>query len=270
MDRSSRVALFAGCLMAAASLARAQESVPPLSARSVAFAAAPIIDLSREQDSELRQWLAAMTKFRRAHPGPPNTLAHGMNGSIVARKVPPAAPPWLFEYCADGHSALRRSSGPLGEGCRLIAASPEAVAAQVSLTQVQKQRAAHERVQHSSFFSRLHLDGLWTTPATGVRSYGLLGSHISLVDLGRLQSFGPPGLLLLLVPDGTGSRSVRVGYTWGFSVRLADMKLLAPTKNVTLFVTVSKCWIAGGDRPGNGRGAMDLVGFSIAPRKSRH
>lgn len=269
MDRSSRVALIAGCLMAAASLARAQEPVPPLSARAVVLPAAPILDLSREQDAELRQWIAAMAKWRRAHPAPPNTLAHGMSGTIVARKVAPAAPDWLFAYCSYGHGALRLSLGPLGDGCRLIADSPETVAADALRAQVQKQRAAHERAEHSSFFSRVHIDGLWTTPSTGIRSYGLLGSHITLVDLGRLQAFGPPGLLLLNVPDGTGSRTIRVGYTWGFSVRLADLRLLSPTKNVSLFVTVSKCWMAGGDPTGTGNGAMDLVGFSLARRAHR-
>ena len=48
-----------------------------------------------------------------------------------------------------------------------------------------------------------------------------------------------------------------------FGVRLIG------SKDMTLFVNLSKVWIAsGGDSTGTSRG-YDIVGFSVAPRKNR-
>ena len=94
------------------------------------------------------------------------------------------------------------------------------------------------------------------------RSYGLIGSHLSLVDIGRVQVFGPPGVMLLSVPDGRGSRRLELGYTWGVSVRLADMRLFGG-REMTLFVNFTKVWVETGSA--TGRQAYDIVGFSVAP-----
>ena len=51
-----------------------------------------------------------------------------------------------------------------------------------------------------------------------------------LVDVGRVQFFGPPGILLLRMPDVAGTHQMRVGYTWGLSVRLVDLKLFGDAK----------------------------------------
>ena len=79
--------------------------------------------------------------------------------------------------------------------------------------------------RHSSFLTRVHIDGLWTTTQDGARLSGIIGTHISLVDVGRVQVFGPPGIMLLTVPDGRGGRRVSLGYTWGASLRLADVRV---------------------------------------------
>ena len=46
-------------------------------------------------------------------------------------------------------------------------------------------------------------------------------------------------------PDDTGARRLRAGYTWGMSIRLSDVRLFAPTKNLTLFLTITKVWVPG-------------------------
>ena len=116
--------------------------------------------------------------------------------------------------------------------------------------------------------TRVHLDGLWPSASSGTRLYGLLGFHISLVDVGRLQVFGPPGVLLLSVPDYAGSRRVTLGYTWGLNVRLADVGLFGPAKDMTLFLNMSKVWMA--DRGNEGTaGGYTMMGFSIASRKKQ-
>jgi hypothetical protein len=111
---------------------------------------------------------------------------------------------------------------------------------------------------------------MWSTTSTHGRIYGLVGTHLSLVDIGRVQLFGPPGVMLLTVPDGYGGRRVTLGYTWGLSVRLGDMRMGASTKNVTLFLNVSKVFMSGSaETQANGSRGIDIVGFSIAPRKKR-
>ena len=83
-----------------------------------------------------------------------------------------------------------------------------------------------------------------------------------------MQFFGPPGVILLSVPDGHGSREMRAGYTWGLSVRLNDMRLFSPTKNVTLFLTVTKVWMTGNNAYDRlAPGGYDIAGFSLAPRR---
>jgi hypothetical protein len=96
--------------------------------------------------------------------------------------------------------------------------------------------------------------------------YGIIGSHVSLVDVGRLQVFGPPGVMLLTLPDEHGGRRVTLGYTWGLSPRLADVRIGAAAKNLTLFLNVTKVFLKSGSS--NTRG-FDTVGFSLAPRKKR-
>jgi len=97
--------------------------------------------------------------------------------------------------------------------------------------------------------------------------YGLFGSHISLVDVGRVQFFGPPGVIVLSEPDGHGGREVRAGYTWGMSVRLKDVRLLSATKNLTLFLTMTKVWTTGGTYDRLRPGGVELAGFSLAPKR---
>jgi hypothetical protein len=126
-----------------------------------------------------------------------------------------------------------------------------------------------ENPRRSSFLSRLHLDGMWTTTSTNGRLYGIVGSHLSLVDIGRIQLFGPPGVMLLSIPDGTGGRQMALGYTWGLSIRLGDVRIGAPTKNMTVFLNVTKVFLGPTEGPAASSRGYDIVGFSIAPRKRR-
>jgi hypothetical protein len=53
------------------------------------------------------------------------------------------------------------------------------------------------------------------------------------------------------------------------SIRLGDIRLFSPTKNMTLFLTISKVWLTGGTYDSLEPGGFDIAGFSIAPRKPR-
>jgi hypothetical protein len=261
MRRDGALALTCSFLLGCATVAAAQDRFPPESSSpGPAYAA-----LSPDQHRALTTWLSAMEKWQRYDAKWRNRPVRDGWGRIVSRKPPPDAPEWLEAHCAAAAAAsLVELEARTKNACRLLAdarASTESVSSAA--------QAAETPPKHNSFLTRVHLDFLSTTTSTGGRLYGIVGSHISLVDVGRLQIFGPPGVILLTVPDDHGGRRFTLGYTWGVSVRLMDMRLAAPTKNVTLFLNVTKVWV-GGEMQAAGQGAnFDIVGLSIAPRKKR-
>jgi hypothetical protein len=220
--------------------------------------------LSEAQERELTTWLKAMANWQRYEAKWHNRPARDAWGRIAARQRPPEAPGWLAAYCDAAAQAALILEARTTTACRLLV-DPRAPLESVP-TGVQAARIADEQPKHTSFLSRVHLDGLWTTAATTGRFYGLIGSHVTLVDVGRLQIFGPPGVLILSVPDGADSRRITLGYTWGLSYRLTDVRLFT-SKDMTLFVNVSRVWLAGA---GDGQGSSyTIAGFSLAPNKNR-
>ena len=263
--RDARLAVVSiSLLFVFATAAAAQQLVPavPPSSTDTTF----VEPLTPDQDRELDDWLSAMEKWRRDDAKWHNRTRRDGWGRIVSRKLPPDAPSWLPARC-DSIAAPDLTDLPerLAKACRLVA-DPSADIGSVQPRATAARVAAEKPAKHSSFLTRLHLDGLWTTASTQERAYGLVGSHLSLVDVGRLQIFGPPGVILLSVPDGYGSRRMTLGYTWGISVRLSEMRLFGQ-RDMTLFLNISKVWVNGnsGDRT-NARG-FDAMGFSLAPRK---
>jgi hypothetical protein len=250
-------------LLLTATTAGAQSVSPPEGEKQITESLSA--SLSDEQDGELTSWLKAMHKWRQYDARWHNRPARDSMGRVTSRRESPAPPAWLAEYCRtqSGTFDLRLRTTV---ACRLLA-DPRAPVESIP-TQVQAARIRAEKPpRHSRFLKRVHLDGLWTTTSTTGRFYGLIGSHNSLVDVGRLQVFGPPGVLLLSVPDTDASRRIELGYTWGLSVRLGDVRLFG-TKDMTLFVNLSKVWVASGANSAAGRG-YDIVGFSLAPRGNR-
>ena len=262
MRHACVLAVSCSLLFALANVAVAQQIPPPKS--SPPANSPPFIAPSPDQISQLETWLSAMEKWRQDDAKWRNRPVHDGWGRIAAREPPPDAPEWLEAYCVSVAAAGIVEIEAHTKACRLLAdprASIESVPPPV--------HAAEKPPKHSSFLSRVHLDGLWTTTSTGARLYGIVGSHLSIVDVGRVQIFGPPGVLLLSVPDGDGGRRIALGYTWGVSVRLVDLRLAAPTKNLTLFLNVSKVWLSDASEIGGNARGFDIVGFSIAPRKTR-
>ena len=267
--RYSWMVAFSCCLLLVTAVpARAQEVAPLPSTPIVLPALWPGDALSAAQRRELDAWIEAMRKWQRMDKRWHNEPVHDAFGRIRDRAATPEAPDWLEAHCATlGPLAAVSRSDPLGAACRLLAGVDEDPTAEAIRASTAAARAGAEKVVKNSFLTRVHIDGLWTTTSTDYRLYGLVGSHISLVDVGRVQFFGPPGVLLLSVPDGRGSREIRAGYTWGMSVRLKDVRLFAPTKNLTLFLTVTKVWVTGSTYGELGPGGFDIAGFSLAPRR---
>lgn len=226
---------------------------------AVATAQPPLSDtplLSPDQDQELAAWLTAMDEWRQFDAKWSNRVARDAIGRVTTRPPVPDAPRWLPAYCS---AAERAGVLDLQSSTRLacrLQADPRAPASIPAIVQAAR-NDAEKPAKYSRFLTRIHLDGLWATTSTG-RSYGLIGSHLSLVDVGRVQVFGPPGVLVLSVPSDNGSRRLELGYTWGLSIRLSDVRLFGD-KDMSLFMNVSKVWLSGG-------GSYDIVGLSLARR----
>jgi hypothetical protein len=228
-------------------------------AQSPTFQEAVFVEpLSPAQERELDGWLARMEAWQRYATKYDNRPARDVLGRIADRRQPPEAPGWLAVYCADaGAVGLTLADQRTVLACRLLEdprASAEALSARVQAARL----AAEQPARYRSFLRRVHLDGLWISTSTGPQAYGIVGSHITLVDVGRVQVFGPPGVLLISLPDLGGGRRVTLGYTWGMSVRLADVRL-GSASGMTLFLTMSKAWVGGG--------SFQVAGLSLAPRK---
>jgi hypothetical protein len=247
--------------------ARAQEGTLLPSTR-VVLPASPD-ELSAAQRRDLDAWLKSVRGWQHDEKRWHNEPAHDPFGRVIERSPRPDPPSWLDARCAAFPSSVIATLGPpLGPACRVLEGMEEDVATGAIRASTTASRAAAEKRVKDTFLTRVHLDGLWTSTSTDYRVYGLVGSHISLVDVGRVQFFGPPGVILLSVPNGRGSREMRAGYTWGLSVRLNDLRLFSPTKNMTLFLTVTKVWVTGGNAYERlGPGGYDVAGFSLAPRK---
>lgn len=246
----------------------AAQDVTPAVPPPPAPASFEIVALTPEQKTELSDWLTGMKKWQEYDERWRNRPARDGWGRITPRRPPPDGPGWLSSYCASMAAAgLTGLDHHTEIGCRVLA-DPRASFAAVP-PPISARAGAETPPPHSSFWTRLHFDGMWSTTSTGGRLYGIVGTHMSLVDIGRLQFFGPPGVMLLTVPDGRGGREIELGYTWGLSIRLADVKVGAPTKNMTLFLNISKLFLGSAENASSTARGYDIVGFSLAPRKKR-
>src|SRR5262245_10206219 len=58
-----------------------------------------------------------------------------------------------------------------------------------------KEAEEKERPTHTSFLKWVHVDGMWVPTRLGASTYGLIGSHVVVANLGRIHFFGPPGVM---------------------------------------------------------------------------
>jgi hypothetical protein len=150
-----------------------------------------------------------MEKWQRYDIKYSNRPAHDAMGSIARHRPPPDAPAWLGPYCTTAAAAHVIELDPRTNVACLLLEDPRTPIAAVP-TPAQAARLDAEKSKHSSFMTRVHLDG-WG-PASSAR--GCMGSSVptSASDVGRLQVLGPPGVLLLMSRT-TGSRRVTLDDT---------------------------------------------------------
>jgi hypothetical protein len=124
-----------------------------------------------------------------------------------------------------------------------------------------KEAEQKERPDHTSFLKWVHVDGMWVPTQLGASTYGLIGSHLVVANLGRVHFYGPPGVMLLLENYGNGRR-IRPALSWGISLHITDFRMPGTEQNARLFFNVAKCWTMGDQRTG-----MDMAGLSVTWKK---
>src|SRR5262245_57749325 len=267
--RYSWTVAFSCCLLLLIGVPVRAQEVAPLPSTPVVLPAFSLGGaLSGAERRELDAWLDVMRKWQRMDKRWHNEPAHDAFGRIRERAPMPEAPDWLEARCATlGPVITLNRSDPLAVACRILAGVEGDPTAEAIRASTAAARADHEKVVKNSFLTRVHIDGLWTTTSTDYRMYGIVGSHISLVDVGRVQFFGPPGVILLSVPDGSGSREIKAGYTVGFRVRAGAARLCPHSKTHTRVLAMTKVWVTAGTFGELGSGGFDIAGFSLAPRR---
>jgi len=170
--------------------------------------------------------------------------------AVEAPPPPQQRPPTITEICA----LLPDDEAESREDCRADAKRREE-------EQRRREQAAaeKERPRRSSFLRWMHLDGMWMpTSSSGSGTYGLVGAHVTVANLGRVNFFGPPGVMLLMWPGEHGDRRFQPALTWGFSIRLIDFRFPGATDNARLFANLAKCWTGTDSRLG-----LDMAGLSL-------
>ncbi|MBX4187429.1 MAG: hypothetical protein KW802_04250 [Candidatus Doudnabacteria bacterium] len=223
-------------------------------------------ELTVAERQELKSWLADMRKWQKKDRAWHQTFDHSMR--MKSHRMAPDEPVWLRGFCPAAPSWQE----DLKQACDLIAAMDLDPVVENIRQRILVQRSAGEKVMKNSFFTRLHFDvlGSQTMFGNGAYVFGLGGVHISLVDVGRVQFYGPPGAMLVILPNDRGGHQVRPAYDWGMSVRMGDFHFPHPGsrgKNATVFLNMTKCWISGTTVAGINPSSMDFITVSISPRR---
>ena len=126
---------------------------------------------------------------------------------------------------------------------------------------VVQERLEREKPSHTSFLRWLHLDALWMPTTFDGSMVGLVGSHMTVANIDRLNFFGPPGVILLMQNVG-GEKKIIPALTWGFSVYLADIKMPGDQRKAQVYLNLTKVWETGNQNTG-----MDMAGISFTWKK---
>jgi hypothetical protein len=130
--------------------------------------------------------------------------------------------------------------------------------AELIYRQTLKERMEKEKgPSKSRFFNKIHVDGLWVPGQTDAKFLGVVGTHVTVIEMGRVHLFGPPGVMVLRA-DG----KIRTALTWGFSLYMTQFRIPGTTRELALFGDFARAWTFGDYRTG-----MDLVGMSVAWRR---
>jgi len=178
-------------------------------------------------------------------------LTAGLSGSAWAQ-TPPDEP-----TAAQRARIERCEKLPEEERRRTVECQTDAEQREDAYKKRLAEQLAKERDSRTSFLKWIHVDGLWVPTELGASTYGIIGTHIIVAEIGRLALYGPPGVMLLASREGDTWR-MRPAFTWGVSVYLTDFRWPGSREEARLFLNVGKVWTTGDYRTG-----MDMAGLSV-------
>jgi hypothetical protein len=125
--------------------------------------------------------------------------------------------------------------------------------------------AEKEKPAKSSFMKWVHLDGGWVQSEDSTIFQGLIGAHVAIFESGRLQFYGPPGVMLIRQEFGENKHRLRPATTWGFSFRLFDSRIPGTGQQVRIFANFAKVWLLGGSQDNivSASSSIDMMGLSV-------
>jgi hypothetical protein len=128
----------------------------------------------------------------------------------------------------------------------------------------ERERLEKETPSRTSFLDRVHLDVLGAPPEIGggANLVGVVGAHLTIVEFGRINLFGPPGVMLAMASaDGEppGRWRPMTALSWGISVRLLEFRVRGSARKTVMYLNLTKLWTWGDFTKGT-----DFAGLSFA------
>jgi hypothetical protein len=222
------------------------------------------IQLDGTQQQEVTQWMDDVREYRRWYGRYRNRIARNIFGFIGERRSIPAVPGWLPAKCVLFADFVPPPAGPLFDACDLLAYSRSNFTIDPRTQQALLTQKQNEQDPRSSFWKHLHLDAGWGSPDYRMRTYGVVGVHVTLPEIAqRVQVFLPPGFLLLSVPDGRGGREFQPAATIGVSIRMFNFEFPQSSPGTAHF-NVAKAYFISQSSAMDANRSVDLVGLSFS------
>jgi hypothetical protein len=233
--------------------------------------AEPVSPDSAVRQAEVDTWLKEAKEYKRWIAKFRNRVNYNWVGQPGKRKEQPQPPAWLPAHCAsvDEEQAVKQYA----EACQVLKdlqADAYTMALAQQVEQTAAARADKEKPRRSRVWERIHFDTMWFATELGNKSFGMVGVHFTIVEVGRVQIFGPPGVILMSVPVSVGKRRIQPAYTWGVSVRLFDFRFPGIGQHATAHFNMAKAWSIGrSDSVTAAESGMNLGGISFTWRDLR-
>ena len=132
----------------------------------------------------------------------------------------------------------------------------------------ERERMEKEKPPKTSFLDRVHLDVFGAPPEIGggASLFGLVGAHLTIAEIGRINIYGPPGVMVAMQSeaDGSGRWRPMTALTWGVSIRLVEFRLRGSSRRTVMFLNLNKLWTWGDFTQGT-----DFAGLSFAWKRDR-
>jgi hypothetical protein len=243
-------------------------STAPVRAQQQPQVPAPSIE---KRSEDISKWLKAYREWEKWFELWGNRVARNASDFHVwERKERPDPPPWLEHVCR----TELVFDDELASACRIVATwddQPMQIIRRRGSAVATSGGKAADTVVKSSFFQRVHLTGLWTRAQyPGTPIYGIIGMQISVVEVGRV-TLPATGVMLVMLPDGSGGHDWKPAATLGFGFRLFDFVAPVRKKPLSLHVNVATTHILGlqDERILSGRSNVSFVGFSVSGSRRR-